>query len=703
MSRFTGVRTVSGTSDQAIIDDLMRHLEAPRSRGNRYKPETRKWAFELLRTCGSKALDLVRQELPLPSRQALCCNPPKGYEPSDLTDPNLIAKRIKEWRRRACAGGYRWEKYPRCVIASDALAFRPSVEVTNEKLTGVDLTDLEFDGDVLQELTSSSTAFADFVSVHWKSILHAAFVYQLQPLDPNLDTCVLFVHGAPDGKARARELAMLKQIKEIASRKHVTIGAFATDGDSGYDPKHTKNFEANMDVLKKTHNLPTTQKFRSLSDILHALKRARYRMLSDPPMVVGLLATDQMLDVQILRDLFRGDLPAIVFCNDPITKMHDSLPMVLFRFECLVKIYEAGHWEWVAYFFPWVLINEAMSHKKVRTVDRLSWLRLAYYYLMKCSMTYTSQPLGPGVSFFGRKKSEGAARRTLFDQKLLMHTTNSIAGIVIEIHQAKRPISLQRLMTVPVEKKFGVTRLHAKTHQTMLGLVRAMEQDEAMKFAYALQAVKNRRLAYGETVEPCTQEWDMRYDPLVFVEALLQFLAFPAPMWTLGPLNEDTCREYVDILISDELLPFAKTNFSAMSGRKRRSLYQELAGVITSSRRIIMSSKSEMGAVVGARSSHPVERHLANLLGRNRILSWELKAIIEQVCQAAHVGFEGPHPLNRSTKRDLIQWIETNWPALGELFTSITANQNQIQDLAHGVVASHLPAKQFRKRRARKN
>jgi hypothetical protein len=191
----------------------------------------------------------------------------------------------------------------------------------------------------------------------------------------------------------------------------------------------------------------------------------------------------------------------------------------------------------------------------------------------------------------------------------------------------------------------------------------------------------------------------MRYGPLIFVEALLQFLGFPAPMWSLGRLNADTCREYVGILISDELLPFAKTNFSAMSRGKRRSLYQELAGVITSSRRIILSSKSEMGAVVGARPSPPVERHLAILLGRNSILSWELKAIIQQVCQAAHVGFEGTHPLNRSTKRDLIQWVESNWPDLGELFTSITANQNQIQDLARGVTTSHLPARQFRKRR----
>jgi hypothetical protein len=40
--------------------------------------------------------------------------------------------------------------------------------------------------------------------------------------------------------------------------------------------------------------------------------------------------------------------------------MHDSLPMVLFRFEILGKIYEAGEWGWFAYVCPWVLINEGM-------------------------------------------------------------------------------------------------------------------------------------------------------------------------------------------------------------------------------------------------------------------------------------------------------------------------------------------------------
>jgi hypothetical protein len=43
--------------------------------------------------------------------------------------------------------------------------------------------------------------------------------------------------------------------------------------------------------------------------------------------------------------------------------------MVLFRFEILVKLYEAREFTWVVYVFPWVLLNEVMSHKEVDTYD----------------------------------------------------------------------------------------------------------------------------------------------------------------------------------------------------------------------------------------------------------------------------------------------------------------------------------------------
>jgi hypothetical protein len=83
-----------------------------------------------------------------------------------------------------------------------------------------------------------------------------------------------------------------------------------------------------------------------------------------------------------------------------------------------------------------------------------------------------------------------------------MHATNSIGEILYEIKIAKKPISLQRISTTPVERRFGRTRMHAGVHQTMSGLVKAMEQDEAMKVLYVDGEVKRRRFAYGELSLP---------------------------------------------------------------------------------------------------------------------------------------------------------------------------------------------------------
>jgi hypothetical protein len=45
------------------------------------------------------------------------------------------------------------------------------------------------------------------------------------------------------------------------------------------------------------------------------------------------------------------------------------------------------------------------------------------------------------------------------------------------------------------------------------------------------------------------------------------------------------------------------------------------------------------------------------------------------MCETVDVPFEEVHVLNRSTKREVLEWIGENWDALGETFTTIPANQ----------------------------
>jgi hypothetical protein len=673
----TTEREIPETS--TILAEIIRNAQDPRSSGIRYSEETRQWAFELLRTCGTKALAITRRIVPLPSRQSFYSKPPMGYTRSDLTNFSLVADRIHAWRK-TCGEDVRCTDYPRCILACDALACKPSVEVTRDGLHGLDSTDFDLGCDLFESLTSSRVAFQEFVQGHWDHVVTAAFVFQVQPLNPKLASFLVFAEPTVDGKARPQQVEVLKSLKTICGKGRMTIGGFAIDGDSGYDHLHEEQLRLNLEIFrKKPWEIPLRQRYHPISDVLHLLKRARYRMLKRPSMVVGLDTSSAELNLECLINSLRDDLSPIVFSDEAITKMHDSLPMVLFRFDILLKLYEARELGWTAYFFPWVLINEAMSHKDATTDDRVKWFRIAYCYLMKCIVTYHDRHFGVGIRAFGRKGDGPAVRRPMFDRTLLMHATNTISAIVYEISSATTPISLQRISTVCLEKRFGVTRMHAGVHQTLCGILKTMEIDEAMKFVYARAAVANRRLAYGAIVNPFKCLEGIGIDTLIFAECLLSVVGFPILLsQVVLDLGEDGIHVNVEKLMSDVLLPFAKTKVSMMSFQKRRSLYQELYGVSPSSRRVILSSKSRLKRVIEPRTIHPIEAYLAGLLGRITIPAQQLRILVAQTCDANRLQFNGRRQLNRSTKKEILEWIEASWETIGNCLTLVVANQRRL-------------------------
>jgi hypothetical protein len=234
----------------------------------------------------------------------------------------------------------------------------------------------------------------------------------------------------------------LEDLKLVCGRERITIGAFATDGDGGQDPlRDTTLYLLNIKSFEKDPvSVPEKQFFHPNSDILHALKGARYRLRTNQPMVVGITTDSTELHLKRLVLFLPDNLSAVVFSNDPITKMHDSLPMVLFRFEIRLTISEARECAWVAYFHPWMLINDATSHKHVDPYryDRMGSSQQANMYLMKITVNYRAYPVRPGIRQFGCKSAGRQEPRLMFDRKLLMHTNISIRGIVYQIKKVKR-------------------------------------------------------------------------------------------------------------------------------------------------------------------------------------------------------------------------------------------------------------------------
>jgi hypothetical protein len=121
----------------------------------------------------------------------------------------------------------------------------------------------------------------------------------------------------------------------------------------------------------------------------------------------------------------------------------------------------------------------------------------------------------------------------------------------------------------------------------------------------------------------------------IFAQAMLCVAGFPAHMTfavdRLSPPPEDQVYYLVEKLMSDKLMPFAKLKISLMSYPKRRSLCQEPNSVTTSSRRMILSSKSDIAGVIGGRRAiNPYEKESGAVMDRPRILSTHTKYSLQK-------------------------------------------------------------------------
>jgi hypothetical protein len=78
-----------------------------------------------------------------------------------------------------------------------------------------------------------------------------------------------------DGKARAAQTEVLKELKEVDRQERLTIGGFATDGDAGVDALHEEQHHPNMKAfIENASVIPLKQHHDPMSDVPHLLKRA---------------------------------------------------------------------------------------------------------------------------------------------------------------------------------------------------------------------------------------------------------------------------------------------------------------------------------------------------------------------------------------------------------------------------------------------
>jgi hypothetical protein len=115
----------------------------------------------------------------------------------------------------------------RVILSVDAIAFRPMVTISDAgSVDGLkDLTHLD-NPDLLTQFLADPAAFSEFLRQHWDSTDTALFVFQIQPLHPNLTCCIVHVMPAVSGKENNEMVERLHAVKSLLAGR---FGSLARD------------------------------------------------------------------------------------------------------------------------------------------------------------------------------------------------------------------------------------------------------------------------------------------------------------------------------------------------------------------------------------------------------------------------------------------------------------------------------------------
>lgn len=95
----------------------------------------------------------------------------------------------------------------------------------------------------------------------------------------------------------------------------------------------------------------------------------------------GFTFSDNFFNVQKLIEIF-PILPNIVWSNELITKMHDSLPLVLFCPSNFVYLLETHNFIEAAYWMPISLSILAFNGNEIGFSNRMFLLQICFYFLV---------------------------------------------------------------------------------------------------------------------------------------------------------------------------------------------------------------------------------------------------------------------------------------------------------------------------------
>ena len=436
--------------------------------------------------------------MPLPSWQTLQARtePSFKFNANRLQNLSAIPDVVARFRQQEEIGDERIYGF----LAVEAVSFHRELIVTKNGVVEGTLSNETIEMEKIAELQESFAEFENFCKEQRDVVISDAFVFQFQPINASLRSFIVHIKPSSQGKATERTIEIFRAIDRDLEALNVICLGYAMDGDTTYSKLHKSFYETYSGYVTGDplfYNFSLVSETRLIiSDPLHVLKRARYRLLSSATHV-GLTSSSSIISIDVLSEILT--LPSKVFSEQKFTKMHDDLPVSLFSLGSLIEIYEKQPC-YAAYFLPFCLLNAAISEKDLSLEERINFLELSFYYML----AYVEEASTVPIKLPDRKSATSRAVR-LFPSSLAKEHCNTVVSILAVLYGHNGTINMNRLGTNPLEHTFGLIRMRSRyrhTYQNMLRTVNTtMLWKSLVSFLGVGSKVSGRRTYYGQTVE----------------------------------------------------------------------------------------------------------------------------------------------------------------------------------------------------------
>ena len=654
-----------------ILQDLMNHIQNQ----NDYCPETYSLAMNI-QSISPKAYSLLVEKLNFPKESTIRdkVNEIIGKFPEDLKDINCLHKITNTYKEKSNIS--KSAVIDAC-LAVDAICFTPDVKITNDsEVYGIDLNE-EFDfykeHKIYKSLSEDIGRLETFIKLNWEKVIKSAFVFQVQPYDIRLKPFVIHVFPTPNGKGSDIIISLLDKIRQDLKKWRINIRSFAFDGDNSYLELHRAFYESYIHKAIETERINYYKtNLRIVSDYLHILKRLRYRLLSCI-IHTGFTTDSPSILIEDLQNIL-PELPSVVWSNELITKMHDSLPIKLFSVSNLFALIENGHLPGVAFYFPIVSSLIAIHNEDIGFKNRLFLLETAFWFLVfyKDALDNADEE---NEQLRQRKYRENN-HVTFYTNELLMEFTNTLLSH-IQLMNVVDNYNFDRNSTTPLEHKFGIGRLRSRDAFTLQKFLRVIssfqvieqkdavlnqlqQEEELIKIAkrtnsFGVQCEKQDEdeLIYDAFADEEDEEaLNFRYSAQTCAKAVLLMAGFD-----VSYTNRISIDEVLDWLYS-YLMVFLPDNSDKEDQKKPISSSNITLGVKKCNSRLdrIQNANESSKITRDQRRVNALHDVLADHFGRTPTKS-DLSIVLKHIKEADP---QGPKPPINGKKDQMIDFLKEN-------------------------------------------